>query len=296
LWRKNALISTGKTDGKELSMDAASISNASPQVKKVLQESPLVIFCGGQGTRLREETEWKPKPMVPVGEWPLLWHIMRYYSCFGTRRFVLCLGYRGELIREFFLNYHRQWANATVRLGRNSVDYAAESYIGDDWEIVLANTGVKTMTGGRLAAVAKYLDSENFLLTYGDGLSDVDLNALVDFHLKGGRVATLTAVRPVSRFGELVLDPAGKVERYAEKPVRAESWINGGFFVCTKEVMHYLPKEDVYFESSPLLRLAEDGQLGAYQHTGFWQCVDTYRELVLVDKLWQQDEAPWKIW
>ena len=277
-------------------MEKQTTAKASPETKKILQESPLVILCGGQGTRLREETEWKPKPMVPVGEWPLLWHIMRYYACFGTRRFILCLGYKGEFIREFFLNYHRQWADDTIELGTNDVKYSGEGYIGDDWEIVLANTGINTMTGGRLSAVAKYLNTDTFFLTYGDGLSDVNLPDLVDFHLKGGRLATLTAVQPLSRYGELMVDDTGKVDSFAEKPFKTESWINGGFFVFDKKALSYLPREDVYLESTPLRRLAEDGQLGAYQHKGFWQCVDTYRELVFVDKLWQSDQAPWKIW
>jgi glucose-1-phosphate cytidylyltransferase len=266
------------------------------QVANVLTDSPLVILCGGHGTRLREETEWKPKPMVAVGDWPLLWHIMRYYSFFGVKRFVLCLGYKGQIIRDFFLTYHERWADLKVQLGENSVTYPEGSYAGDDWEIVLANTGLETKTGGRLKSVSKYIDTDRFFLTYGDGLSDVDLNALVKCHLDNKLIGTVTAVQPTSRFAELEIPSGTKVKSFSEKPLISSNWISGGFFVFNRQMLDRLPDHDVSLEESPLHQLAADGQLAAYRHKGFWQCVDTYRELMYVEKLWNNNEAPWRIW
>ena len=276
----------------------AEISNLDQNAaSKILQHSQLVILCGGKGTRLREETEWKPKPMVQVGEWPILWHIMRYYSCFGVKRFVLCLGYKGQIIKDFFVNYHQSCADIRITLGKNEITYAGDGYVGDDWEIVLANTGIETGTAGRVAAVEKYLDGDTFMLTYGDGLSDVDLNALVNCHLNGKRIGTVTAVRPASRFGELIIVD-DKVDMFSEKPNVSEGWISGGFFVFTKEIFKFLPElaVDVSFEYETLRDLTERDQLSVYKHAGFWQCVDTYRELVSIEKLWSSNQAPWKRW
>ena len=243
---------------------------------KFLQQSQLVILCGGKGTRLREETEWKPKPMVQVGEWPILWHIMRYYACFGVKRFVLCLGYKGQIIKDFFVNYHQSCADIRIKLGKNDISYAGDGYVGDDWEIVLANTGIETGTAGRVAAVEKYIDGDSFMLTYGDGLSDVDLNALVGCHIKGKRVGTVTAVRPASRFGELMITD-DKVDAFSEKPNVSKGWINGGFFVFDRGMFKFLPDTavDASFEYETLRDLAEHDQLSVYKHEGFWQCVDT---------------------
>ncbi len=263
----------------------------------VLRDSQLVILCGGKGTRLREETEWKPKPMVLVGEWPILWHIMRYYACFGVRRFVLCLGYKGELIKDFFLSYHQQWADLKVHLGKNDITYVDNEYVGGDWEVILANTGLDTGTGGRVSAIKKYIDQDRFLLTYGDGLSNVDLNAAVDVHLKAKRIGTVTAVRPLSRFGELIIR-GDNVDSFSEKPNVSAGWISGGFFVFEKEVFDYLPDDspETSFEFDTLRKIADDQKLSVYKHEGFWQCVDTYRELVLVEKMWISNQAPWKRW
>lgn len=278
-------------------MSCLPAKNASEQVRRILTDSPLVIFCGGKGQRLREETEWKPKPMVQVGDYPLLWHIMRYYHCFGVRKFILCLGYKGQVIRDFFLNYHRQWADLRIQVGNNRIDYSPAGYAGDDWDILLVDTGSETKTGGRLAAVKKYLqEGDRFFLTYGDGLSDIDMYQLVQAHLDGKRTATVTAVRPHSRFGELLMDDQGKVLSFAEKPPVSDIWVNGGFLVCDKEIFDYVPDYDVFFEDGPLRELAVAGQLTAYQHHGFWQCVDTYRELVLVENLWNSNSAPWRLW
>ena len=263
--------------------------------RQVLAESPLVILCGGKGTRLREETEWKPKPMVNVGDWPILWHIMRYYSCFGVRKFILCLGYKGQVIRDFFLSYHERCADVRIELGKNNVSYVGESYVGDDWEIVLANTGLDTLTGGRVRAVNKYIETPTFFLTYGDGLSNVNLEALVQRHLDQKRIGTVTAVRPASRFGELLLNDH-RVEAFQEKPQISDGWVSGGFFVMNKSIFDYLPSNDMSLETQPLQQLTQDGQLSVYQHEGFWQCIDTYRELEYVEKLWAKEQAPWKIW
>jgi glucose-1-phosphate cytidylyltransferase len=276
-------------------MSTTILSEASEAVRKTLSESPLVILCGGKGTRLREETEWKPKPMVNVGDAPILWHIMRYYACFGVRRFMLCLGYKGQVIRDFFLTYHEKWADVKIKLGKNEVSYVGDGYVGDDWEIVLANTGLETNTGGRVSAIGKYLDTNQFFLTYGDGLANVNLAALVEAHLESNTIGTVTAVRPVSRFGELEISER-VVKYFWEKPQISEGWVNGGFFVFNRGIFDYLQNGDVALEQEPLRQLALDGQLSAYKHDDFWQCVDTFRELEYVERLWASNNAPWKIW
>ncbi len=245
---------------------------------------------------MREETEWRPKPMVMVGEWPILWHIMRYYSCFGVKRFVLCLGYKAEMIKDFFISYHQRWSDLKIKLGQNVISYADAGYVGNDWEIICANTGLEMHTGGRISLIRKYLDGDRFLLTYGDGLSDVDLNAVVDCHLRNQLSGTITAVRPPSRFGELLIEDE-RVGSFSEKPNVSKGWISGGFFVLERDVFDLLPDgTNVSFEFDTLRRLADDQKLSVYQHEGFWQCVDTYRELVFVDKLWTANRAPWKRW
>jgi glucose-1-phosphate cytidylyltransferase len=277
-------------------MSTSALNQASENARQTLRESPLVILCGGKGTRLREETEWKPKPMVNVGDSPILWHIMRYYACFGVRRFMLCLGYKGQVIRDFFLSYHERWADVKVELGKNQISYVGDGYVGDDWEIVLANTGLDTNTGGRVSAIEKYLDTNRFFLTYGDGLSNVNLAALVECHLQSNCIGTVTAVRPVSRFGEMDIGKDHVVKSFSEKPQISEGWVNGGFFVFTRGIFDYLQHSDVALEQEPLFELARDSQLSAYRHDDFWQCVDTFRELEYVEKLWASDKAPWKIW
>jgi glucose-1-phosphate cytidylyltransferase len=264
------------------------------RTEKLLCESPLIILCGGHGTRLREETEWKPKPMVSVGNWPLLWHIMNYYACFGVRRFILCLGYKGQVIRDFFLTYHERSSDIKIDLGKNTITYPGDGFAGDNWEVVLADTGWETQTAGRVKKISKYIDTENFLLTYGDGLSDINLTDLVSRHIANNRIGTVTAVRPISRFAELVIK-GQQVERFSEKPPITDGWVSGGFFVFNRKFLEYIHSDEV-LEHAPLHNLALDGELTAYQHTGFWQCVDTYRELLMVENMWQTDQAPWKIW
>jgi glucose-1-phosphate cytidylyltransferase len=261
----------------------------------------VVILCGGQGTRLREETEYRPKPLVEIGGRPILWHIMKTYSAFGQKQFVLCLGYKGWLLKEYFLNYKAYNNDFTLQLGFDrAVEYHARDPATrsgpDDWRITFADTGLNTMTGGRVKQVAAYLDDDQFLLTYGDGVADVDIGALVRFHKAHGRIGTVTTVTTQGRFGELAVGTDHQVQRFAEKPSGGAS-INAGFFVFNREFLDYLPDDpDCVLEKAPLERLAADGQLMAYRHPGFWQAMDTYREFVLLNDLWSRGEAPWKTW
>lgn len=256
-----------------------------------------VILCGGKGTRIRDVSESLPKPMLPIGERPILWHIMKGYASHGIRDFVLCLGYKGWLIKEFFLNYRAMNSDVTVGLGENqSVTYHARGL--EDWNVTLADTGLESMTGSRLAAVRRYVEADDlFLLTYGDGVADVDIGKLVEFHRAHGKIATLTAVRPVSRFGELSLD-GSRIREFREKPRATAGLINGGFFVFdARRIWSYLAEgPDVILEREPLQRLAADGELMAYEHGGFWEPMDTYREFVLLNDLWTSGKAPWKTW
>lgn len=255
----------------------------------------VVILCGGLGTRLREETEYRPKPMVPVGSRPILWHIMKHYAAHGHKDFILCLGYKGESIKDYFLNYHANTSDVTLKLGAiPSIRYHT-SHDEEDWTVTMVDTGEKTMTGGRLKRVLKYIRGENFLMTYGDGVSDVDVNAAIDFHDQKKSIVTLTAVRPGGRFGELQTEN-GLVTNFLEKPVGGHAFINGGFFVVNKAVETFLEGDQSVFELSALERLAEKGQLAAYKHEGFWQCMDNIREVALLNELWSSGQAPWKTW
>jgi glucose-1-phosphate cytidylyltransferase len=257
----------------------------------------VVILCGGQGTRLREETEFRPKPLVSVGERPILWHIMKLFAHAGLRDFVLCLGYRGYMIKEYFLNYDAMSNDFTICIGkRQAVDFH-DAHTEQEFRVCLADTGQETMTGGRLKRVARYLDSDTFVLTYGDGLADVDINALLSFHQAHGKLATVTTVRPTSRFGILDLDKNGRVSRFAEKP-RSEDWASAGFFVFNRKVLRYLDGEgdDCVLERGPLQRLCADGELMAYRHEGFFAAMDTYREYQYLNELWAKGQAPWKVW
>jgi len=257
-----------------------------------------VILCGGQGTRIRDANELLPKPMLPIGGKPIVWHIMKMYARHGVREFVLCLGYKGWLIKEFFLNYKAMTADLTVTLGRHGAVEVNGRHDEEDWRVTLAETGEETMTGGRVAAIRRYVDGdEPFLLTYGDGVSDVDLGASIAFHRRHGKVATVTAVRPPGRFGEMVIDD-GRVTEFNEKPQATEGFINGGFFVLDgRRVWDYLPDVPAtIFEREPLRRLAAEGELVAYPHTGYWQPMDTAREYALLNDLWARGAAPWKTW
>jgi glucose-1-phosphate cytidylyltransferase len=255
----------------------------------------VVILCGGQGTRLREETEFRPKPMVEIGGRPILWHIMKYYAHHGLRDFVLCLGYRGNMIKEYFLNYEAMNNDCTVCLGnQRQITYHGE-HGESGFSVTLAETGADTMTGGRLKRVEKYVDGDEFLLTYGDGVSDVNLTHLLDFHRSHGRLATVTAVRPVSRFGMLEVDGSGGVCQFSEKPI-VDGWISAGHFVLNRKVFSYLSGDDCIFEKEPLERLAAEGQLAAYRHDGFFFAMDTYREYKYLNEIWASGIAPWRLW
>jgi glucose-1-phosphate cytidylyltransferase len=254
-----------------------------------------VILCGGQGTRLREETEYRPKPMVEIGGRPILWHIMKIYGYHGFTEFVLCLGYRGNTIREYFLNYQSMVTDFSIELGSEG---GRIRYHNDhderDFSVTLADTGPDTMTGGRLKRVERYIDEDCFMLTYGDGLADIDLRSLLAFHNSHGRIATVTAIRPFSRFGGLEITPNGTVAQFREKP-RTEEWISGGFFVFRREVFEYLD-ENCILEQEPLSNLARDRELMAYRHDGFWYAMDTYRDFLYLNDLWGRGNAPWQIW
>ncbi len=255
----------------------------------------VIILCGGLGTRLREETEYRPKPMVPIGGQPVLWHIMKGYAQCGFNEFVLCLGYKGEVIKEYFRNYLWNRSDVTLKLGRAPEITWHNSHEEEDWTVTLLETGLHTQTGGRLLRAMDHLGSEDVLFTYGDGLADCDFQAALDFHRDQGKLATLTAVQPAGRFGEIGFDGM-TVRSFHEKPDREQGFINGGFMILNAGVRDYLTGDDCIFEREPLQALAEVGQLAGYRHHGFWQCMDTYREQQLLEQLWQADRAPWKTW
>jgi glucose-1-phosphate cytidylyltransferase len=255
----------------------------------------VVILAGGLGTRLSEETQVKPKPMAEVGDRPLLWHVMKIYGHYGFTDFVICLGYKGYVVKEYFANYFLHSANVTFDLRSRTM----EVHDGDvePWRVTLVDTGADTQTGGRVKRVAAHLDGESFLLTYGDGVADVDVGALVAFHRGHGRLATVTAVQPLGRFGALELAGDGRrVASFAEKPAGDGAWVNGGFFVLEPAVLDYIAGDATYFEHEPLEGLARDGELMAYQHRGFWQPVDVLRDKALLEQLWRSGTAPWRVW
>ena len=253
----------------------------------------VVVLAGGLGTRLREETEYRPKPMVEIGGYPIIWHILKNFSHFGLTDFVVAAGYRGEVIRDYFLNFRARSQDFTVNLGTGEVDYHAARSIGSDWSVTVADTGKDTMTGGRVKRAARYTEGR-FMVTYGDGLADVDIDRLLAFHESRGRLATVTTTRPNSRFGVLDVDQEGVVERFREKP-QADGHVNAGFFVFEPEVLDYLD-DDCILEREPLERLAADRQLVAFEHSGFWQPMDTYREFQMLNEMWDDGRAPWRLW
>ena len=252
----------------------------------------VVILAGGRGTRLSEETDLKPKPMVEIGDRPILWHIMDMYARQGLREFVVALGYKGDVIKRYFLEYPRLSANLSVRLGTGQVTVLDGAL--DDWTVHLIDTGAETITGGRIKRLAEWIGGETFMMTYGDGLANVDLQSLVAFHRAHGRLATVTAVRPPSRFGGLVFTDDGRVDSFIEKPQIGEGWINGGFFVLEPGVLEYIDGDATHWELDPLERLAADGELYAYRHDGFWQSMDTLRDVRFLNALWNAGELPWR--
>ncbi len=254
----------------------------------------VVILAGGLGTRISEETVVRPKPMVEIGGKPILWHIMKTYSHYGLNDFVICLGYKGYVIKEYFANYFLHQSDVTINLAGNNMEIHQSK--AEPWKITLVDTGLNTMTGGRIKRVQKYIDNESFMLTYGDGVGNVDIQELLKFHRGHGKYATLTSVQPSGRFGALILDNNKKVSSFQEKPKGDGAWINGGFFVLEPHVLNYIKADDTVWEKEPLENLAKDGQLVAYTHTGFWQPMDTLRDKNHLEELWTTGNAPWKVW
>jgi len=253
-----------------------------------------VILAGGFGSRLQEETVVRPKPMVEIGGKPMLWHIMNIYSAHDVNEFIVALGYKGEVIKEYFLNFYAFNNDMSLDLSRGHVDVHDGNQPG--WKIHLVDTGLKTQTGGRIRRLKDWLgDDETFMLTYGDGVADIDVNALLQFHESHGKLATVTIVRPPARFGGVALD-SDKVLQFKEKPQTGEGWINGGFFVLNRKVIDFIDDDETIWERSPLERLAKEGELMAYRHSGFWQPMDTLRERHMLEDLWESGEAPWKVW
>jgi glucose-1-phosphate cytidylyltransferase len=257
----------------------------------------VVILCGGQGTRLREETEFRPKPMVYVGNKPILWHIMKIYTHYGLKEFVLCLGYKGEVIKQYFYHYGMLNNDITVRLGSRRAIEIHDSTEEEDWAVTLVNTGEHALKGARLKRIERYIgDDDTFLGTYGDGVADVDIGKLLEFHRRHGKCVTLTGVRPPSLFGELEVKD-GRASLFVEKPQASAGVINGGFFVLNRRIFQYLDdRDDCDLETGPLERLAAEGELTVYAHNGQWACMDTYRDWEYLNQLWRSNKAFWKVW
>ena len=256
----------------------------------------VVILCGGLGTRLREETEFRPKPMVEVGGKPILWHIMKIFSCYKLCEFILCLGYRGNMIKEYFLNYEAMNNDFTVTLKHgHSIEYHG-SHEESDFKVTLLDTGPETMTGGRVKQVERFIDDDTFMVTYGDGLADLDIGKLLEFHHSHGKLATVTTTRLPSRFGMLELDSSGHVNKFTEKPVM-DGWASVGFFVFHRRIFDYLQGGNAcVMEREPMERLVADGQLVAFRHEGFFFAMDTYRDYEALNKIWDSGQSPWKVW
>ena len=255
----------------------------------------VVILAGGLGTRISEESHLKPKPMIEIGDAPILWHIMKYYSSFGFNDFVICCGYKGYVIKEYFADYYLHRSDITFDFSNNN-EMIIHNNIAEPWRVTVVDTGLNTMTGGRIKRVKEYLDNETFMMTYGDGVSDVDLGKLLEFHKEKKAAATITAIQPGGRFGVLDIDEDQRVNRFAEKAKEDGGWINGGFMVLEPEVIDYIDGDDTFFEREPLERLARDGKLAAYKHDGFWKCMDTLRDKQTLEYLWNTNQAQWKKW
>ncbi len=253
----------------------------------------VAILAGGFGTRLSEETTVKPKPMVEIGGKPILWHIMKIYAAFGFKEFVVALGYKGEIIKDYFINYHYRARNITVEL--SSGNLKTHDGNSEDWIVHLLDTGQDTQTGGRVKRIAEFIGDEPFMLTYGDGVANINISSLLEFHKIQGKYVTLTAVRPSARFGQMVIN-GGRVVEFKEKPQIGEGWINGGFFVLQPEIVNYISGDQTSWEYDSLETLAAEGQLAAYQHENFWQSMDTVRDVNVLEKRWSEGNAPWKIW
>jgi len=262
----------------------------------MIENPKVVILCGGIGTRLREETEFRPKPMVNIGEHPILWHIMKYYAQFGYKEFVLALGYKGEMIKNYFCHYEIMNNDVTIELGQPEKTRIHQAHDEAGWKITLADTGEKALKGARLKRLERYITGDIFMMTYGDGIADVDLVELLAFHKSHGKIATVTGINPAARFGELRID-GNRVDRFSEKSQTEASFVSGGFFVFNRRLLDYLTDEDSCdLEIGPLERIAEERQLMVYKHRGFWACMDTLRDMEYLNKIWNDGQAKWKIW
>jgi glucose-1-phosphate cytidylyltransferase len=255
----------------------------------------VVILAGGMGTRISEESHLKPKPMIEIGERPILWHIMKIYSHYGFDEFIICLGYKSHVVKDYFANYFMYESDVTFNF-KMGKEIFTHQHFAEKWSVTLVNTGLETQTGGRVKRIQKYVGNEPFMLTYGDGVSDVNIPQLIEFHNSHGKFATVTAAQPLGRFGSLNIKKTGEVAGFVEKPKGDNSWINGGFFVMQPEVFNYLKEDDTYLEQGLLQKLANEHQLLSYRHEGFWQPMDTLRDKHLLDDLWRSGKAPWKVW
>lgn len=255
----------------------------------------VVILAGGLGTRISEESHLKPKPMIEVGDAPILWHIMKYYSSYGFNEFIICCGYKGYVIKEYFADYYLHRSDITFDFSDNN-KMIVHNNVAEPWKVTVIDTGLNTMTGGRLKRIQKYVGNETCMMTYGDGVSDVNLDALLKFHREHGKAATLTAIQPGGRFGVLDIDDSQAVRQFSEKAKEDGGWINAGFMVLEPEAFSYIEGDQTYFEKEPLENMAKDGNLAAYRHEGFWKCMDTMRDKGMLDELWNKGNAPWKCW
>jgi len=255
----------------------------------------VVILAGGFGTRISEESHLRPKPMIEIGGRPILWHIMKYYSHYGYNEFVICLGYKGNIIKEFFMDYYLYDSDVTFDFSNNN-KMIINNNVSEPWKVTLVDTGLNTATGGRIKRVQQYIGSETFMLTYGDGVSDININNLVKFHKEHGKIVTISAIQPAGRFGVLDIGENNIINKFAEKSKEDVGWINGGFMILEPEIFKYLENDNTVFELEPLSKLAKQGQLVAYKHYGFWQCMDTQRDKQLLEKIWASNKAPWKVW
>ena len=254
----------------------------------------VVILAGGLGTRLSEETEVRPKPMVEIGGMPILWHVMKIYSSQGFNEFIICLGYKGFLIKEYFANYFLHLSDVTIELSTGKIN--VHNCKSEDIKLTLIDTGISTQTGGRIKRVKEYIGNETFMLTYGDGLADINIKNLLKLHKENKKLATVTAVRPPGRFGSIILGDNNEVIKFEEKPSGDGGWINGGFFVLEPEILNYIEDDNTYWEREPMANLASKGQLSAYEHSGFWKPMDTIRDKTELQNMWDSGKAPWKIW
>lgn len=255
----------------------------------------VIILAGGLGTRISEESHLKPKPMIEIGERPIMWHIMKSYSHYGFNDFIICLGYKGNLVKDYFANYYLYGSDVTfdMKYGNNM---QVHNNMVEPWKVTLVNTGLDTATGGRIKRIKEYLQNETFMFTYGDGVSDVNIKELLEFHQSHGKLATVTAVQPSGRYGVLGIKEDATVLEFVEKPKNLDAWINGGFFVLEPKVLDYIEGDETPFEGKPLDQLADEGQISAFKHTSFWQCMDTQRDKHNLEKMWDEGNAPWKVW